>query len=628
VADERTRGPLVETAEIWIPISMERITRASEPRVDDPTAAWVQLFARKRPGLSDERMLAEMRILGPRAIAAHDSVRRAEVSVVPAAFLNTPDVRSDVVPVFSLIWLAFSLILVVACANVANMLLARGVSRQREIAIRLAIGGGRSRLVRQLLTESVWLGGLGGAAGLALAHGLGRIALTLVPGGVSHQLDVSPDRSVLAFSAAVSVVTGLAFGLLPALQTTRLDLSPGLKADGFVAGGKPRARLQHWLVGLQVTGSVVLLMNASLVVRSFTHALRLEVGKPLDHLLIASFDLQEQQYTAERGEEFFRRINEQIGGLPAVVASGASLLDPEVSSAQNIISVSDSGAAGGEEGFPVRFDEVGAGYFDAAGLVILAGRTFTEREVRAGAPVMIVDRRFAEERLGGRALGKRLSVGGMADQRWYEIVGVVNDTRPVGAGFDPMPTYFVPIRGLRYLQARLWIRYRGDAGSAMQVVRAAAERLDAEVGVRFSTIEENVRTALLPVRIASWSLTALGVLAISLASVGLFGVIAFSVGRRAREIAIRMALGAAPRRIVALVLRQGLWPVAGGLGVGLAAAIAVGHLSRALLYGLSPLDPAALGAVIGTVAGASALAFWLPARRATSLEPASVLRSD
>ncbi|MDX2059654.1 MAG: ABC transporter permease, partial [Gemmatimonadales bacterium] len=356
----------------------------------------------------------------------------------------------------------------------------------------------------------------------------------------------------------------------------------------------------------------------------FGRALTMDVGKPLDHLVISQFDLRQQQYTAESAQSFFQQLAERVNASPAVVAAGASILDPELGDANNVIRLSDSADA---PRIQVSFDEVGAGYFDAAGLRILAGRTFSDAEVRRADPVVVVDQRFADEHFGGRAVGQRLALGG-AGGPTHEIIGVVNSTRPVGVDRRPLPTYFIPIGGLRYLEAKLWVRYRGDAAPVMAAIKAAAAEIDAEVTPALGTIEANVQTALLPVKIATGGLSALGGLALVLAGIGLFGVIAFSVGRRTREIAIRVALGAAPRRVVALLVRQGLSPVLVGTGIGLVLAVAGGHLIRAMLYGLSPFDPIAIGGVVLAVGLASALAFWIPARRATAVQPGSVLRGD
>jgi len=627
VADERTRGPLMEGADLWIPLSMQRLTRPGESLIDQPDVSWIQVFARAKGGASDAGMTAELQLLAERTVNAGADAR-ISASVVPATFLAVPKARRAAVPGMALLWVAFGSILIVACANVANMLMARGLARQREFAIRRAVGADRQGIIRLLLVESAWLGLLGGALGLTLAFGAGRLASLVIPASIDLQFDFSPDPAVLGFAALMSLLSGLAFGFLPALQSTGFELSPSLKSDGLASAGRARFRVQHLLVGVQVAACVVLLVNAGLVVRSMRHALTMDVGKPLDRLVIGSFDLRQQQYDSVAAELFFNRLTERMRSEPGVVAASTSFLQPAISNASNVIRVDDGSGTPGEL-FQVAFDEVGADYFATAGLPILAGRSFTEAEVKRGDAVALVDQRFADERLQGRAIGRRIVIGDLrGGSEVYEIIGVVSSTRPLDAGRRPMPTYYRPIQGLRYMEATIQVRHQGDDAATIAAIRRAAAEIDPNLLVKTSTIEQNVQQALLPVRIVSYVLTALGALALILATVGLFGVIAFAVGRRAREIAIRVALGAAPGRVLGLVVRQGVGPIVGGGAVGLALAVAGGFLIRRILYGMSPVDPVTLGAVIILVALAAVVAFWIPTRRAIAVQPASVLRQD
>ncbi len=628
VADERTRGPLIQGADLWIPLSMQRLTRPGEFLIDQTNVSWIQVFARAKGGAGDAQMAAELQLLAERAVNAGTGAR-INASVVPAAFLAVPKARRTAVPALTLLWVAFGLILIVACANVANMLMARGLARQREFAIRRAVGADRQGIIRLLLVESAWLGLLGGALGLTLAFGAARLADLVIPASMDLQFDFSPDPAVLAFAAVMSVVSGIAFGFLPALQSTGFELSPSLKSDGLASPGRPRLRIQHLLVGVQVAACVVLLVNAGLVVRSMRHALTMDVGKPLDRLVIGSFDLRQQQYDSVAAEAFFARLTERVRNEPGVVAASTSFLQPELSSASNVIRV-DDGAGTSSESFQVAFDEIGADYFAAAGIRVLAGRSFSEAEVKRGDAVAIVDQRFADQRLQGRAIGRRLVLNDTRDgpSEVLEIIGVVSSTRSLDPGRRQLPTYYRPIQGLRYMEATIQVRHQGDDAATIAAIRRAAAEIDPNLLVKTSTIEQNVQQALLPVRILSYTLTALGALALILATVGLFGVIAFAVGRRAREIAIRVALGAAPGRVMGLVVRQGVGPIVGGGAVGLALALAGGFLIRRILYGMSPIDPITLVAVIVLVALGAVVAFWIPTRRAIAVQPASVLRQD
>lgn len=626
VADSANRGPLIQAADLWVPLTMQRITRPGEPIVDDPTAGWIQVFARNRLGNSEAAMRAELMGLGPRAVASHDTAARTAVTVAKASFINTPRMRNDAVPVIGLIWIAALLILVVACANVANMLLARGLSRRREIAIRLAVGADRRRVIGQLLTESAWLGALGGGLGLLIAHALGLLVPGLVPEGFTIQLALAPDGAVLAFTALGSLAAGLVFGLLPAIQTTGLNLSGGLKSEGLHGGSRPRLGTQGILVGLQVAASVVLLVVAGLLVKSLRNAVTMDVGRPLDHLLVTGFDLRQQQYQPDAATGFVRRVVERMNASPAVVAAGATILDPELASANNRIALGDSSEGG--ERVEVAFDEVDAGFFAASGLRLVAGRPFTQTEVRSNTPVMVIDQQFADRHFGGRAVGKSLWLGGGQDRRRHEIVGVVGNVRPIGIGSRVMPTYYIPMAGLRYLEAKILVRYRGDPAPVAAEIRRVVESNDDQVTARVRPIEDNVREALTPLRVLTASLAALGGLALMLASIGLFGVIAFSVGRRSREIAVRMALGATAGQVVRLICGQGARPVIVGLLAGLALAAAAGVLIRGTLLGVSPIDPFAMLGVAALVALGAAIAFVVPARRVVAVRPAQLLRVD
>jgi predicted permease len=632
VADSLTDGPLLQRATLWIPLTMQPVVLPTDVLLDAPATGWLMVFARKRPGSTDAELQAEMAVLGPRAVASHDSVGRTSTYVVPGAFLNFPQLRQQALPAIGLLWVAFLLMLIVACANVANLLLARGVARQREIAVRLALGASRGRVIGQLLTESAWLGILGGALGLAVSSGVARLIPAALPANLDFQLAFTPDRSILGFTALAAILSGLAFGLLPAFHLTRLDLTPGLKTEGQALAGAPRARTQHALVGLQVATSIVLLINAGLVIRSFTKVLAAGVGKPLDHLLIVKFDLQQQQYDGARSADFFRQVGERVDAQAGVVSSGVSIIDPELGAAETAVSIGDSADASALR-FPAAFDQVEAGSLSAIGLRVLAGRTFTHQEVTTEAPVIVVDERFAA-RLGNHAIGQRVWISvepielNRSVRRQHEIIGIVNSTTPLTFWSRPEPTYYVPIAGARYLEANLLVRYRGSGQGIAEGIRRAALVVDPEVTATVKPIEENVGNALLPARILSAGLSTLGGLALTLAAVGLFGMIGFAVGRRRRELGIRMAIGASPRQIVALVCRQGAKPVLLGLVVGLGLAIGGGLAARSIWEGLSPLDPVPITFAVVLLTAAAALAFLVPARRAARVRPASVLRVD
>jgi predicted permease len=629
VANPEFHGPLTVVPDVWIPLSMQAITRPGESLVDDPNAAFVQVFARPREGFDNRNMVAEMSVLGQQALAAHGSARTARMQVVRASFLNYPDIMEFAGPGLLVIALAGGMILLVGCANVANLLLARGLSRRREIAIRLAVGAGRFRLLRQMVTESLLLGLAGGCAGLFLAWQGGVAALKFVPASVGQlQLDVTPDPWILFFAVALSIGAALACGLLPALQSLRVDLTPALKSEGLLdARGGGRNRLQSALVGVQVAVSVILLVNASLILRGFQRAGELDTGRNMHGLLIASFDLRQQQYTPEKAQRFHEQLTETLSRLPGVQAVSVSLKEPELSSFRAAVSAAEGAAHSND--VRVSFDEVGPDYFRTAGIPLRQGRSFTAAEVRSHAKVGLVDEDLAQTLFAGNALGKWVALAGPPGTReQFEVIGITGRTRSLAPGEAPLSSYYIPMQGLRFMEARLWIRYRGSPAAVSRALRTAVQASDPEVTPGLHTIEENVKTALAPVLIASWAASIAGGLALAIAAIGLYGIISFAVNRRLREMGIRMALGARARDVMRAVFAQLPGSVGAGLLAGVAGAVGLGTLLRSVLYGISPMDPAALLGVAGLLLMVAVAAMWVPTRRAVRVDPASVLRNE
>jgi len=621
-------GPLITAPDVWIPLTMQAITRPGESLVDNPNAAFIQIFARPREGIDNRQFLAEMSVLGQQAVTAHGSSSKARVIVARAAFLNYPDVMGFVGPGLLVVGLAGGMILLVACANIANLLLARGLSRRREIAIRLAIGAGRFRLLRQMVTESLLLGLIGGAAGLMLAWRGGSAALKFIPPTAGQlQLDITPDPAVVIFALVVSSGAALLCGLLPAFHALRVDITPSLKSEGLLDYSGGRNRLQGALVGVQVAVSVILLVNAGLILRGFNRAERLDTGRDMHGLLIASFDLRQQQYTPETARLFHERLSEMLSRLPDVTAVSVSSIQPEISSNGSMASAAD-GASHGPE-VRVSFDEVGPDYLRTAGIPLRRGRSFTAADLKSHAKVGLIDEELAQRLFAGNGLGKWVKLpSGPATPDRFEVIGIVGNTKPVGPGRAPLPSYYVPMQGLRYMEAKLWIRYRGAPSGVVRALKSAVTTIDPEVTTGIRTIEENTKTALTPVVIASWTASIIAFLALAVAAIGLYGIVSFSVNRRLREMGVRMALGARGIDVIRAVFAQLPRSLGVGLAAGMAGAVALAKLIRAMLYDISPFDPVALLLVTGLLMVVGIFACWVPARRAARVDPASVLRSD
>jgi putative ABC transport system permease protein len=630
VADQKTTGPLAFRPDVWIPATMQALTRPGEPLVLDPTAGWLSAIGRRRPGYSDDEVRAELAVLAQQAVQSHTRNLKANVSLAPGALFNYPFLIEKGVPVVGILFLAVSLVLLVACANVANMLLARGLARRQELAIRLSIGAGRWRLIQQLLTESVLLAVAGGAAGIAIAWSAGHALLAAMPAEefAGHQFDISPDARILLYTVGVSVLTGLVFGLLPALNTLRVDLTPALKSAGLEGASRRRpAWLQNVLLGGQAAAGMILLLSAGLLLRGFERALSYDTGLDTNGVLVGSFDLRPQQYTAEQSERFMTGLRDRVAALPGIEAASLSSVSPLISSNQNQARVIRRDGTPGAL-FSVSFDDIGDGYFATYGIRVLRGRIFTAAELREAAKLVVIDERLAERQFGAEdPIGRRVRFGDRAEDD-REVIGVVASTRPLQPGQDALPGAYLPMHGLRFIEAKLIVRHAGAALSAMKVVEHAARELDPTVTPRLQRMEDNVAMALMPVRMAAAVAGILGSVALILACAGIYGVVSFAVNRRRREVGIRMALGAGKRSVLGLMLWQGLKPVLAGAVAGMLLGAAAGQLIRNLLYGLSALDPISFLGTATVLVLAAGLAAVLPARAAMGVDPALTLRYE
>ena len=622
VADERTTGPLMMLPDVWIPLTMQPVTRSGEPLIYDSVNAWVQVFARRRPGYDDAALKAEMEVLARAAIQQTLPKRTVQVTVAPGAFLNFPFAQRQFGPILGIVFLAITLVLIVACANVANMLLARGLSRRREIAIRLSIGAGRKRLMQQLMTESVLLSAFGAVAGLFLAQVAisGIMAMIPLTDLGANQISPSPDLTIVLYTAAVALLTGVVFGLLPAINTLRFDLTPALKSEGLQAstGKRGSGRLQNGLIAVQIAVSLVLLFNAGLLIRGFRQAMVFDTGQDTRNLLIADLNLRQQRYTAEEATRFVTSLRNTASLLPGIAAVSNTFVEPLREQCGRTAS------AGGPE-IVVSCDEVGPDYLRAAGIPLLHGREFSPAEMLNQLPVAIVDQRFAREHLGSEnAVGRSFRSHNVD----YQVVGVAGVTRPLDLTSRTAPKIYWPMRGLRHNEAKMLVRYQGSAVEAAEAIRKAAAALDGNVNAAVRRVEDSMDSVLSPVRIAAAAASTLGALALVLAATGIYGVVAFAIGRRRREVGIRMALGADRRSVCRLVLWQGGKPVLIGAAIGLLAAGGASQLIRAMLYGVSPLDPMSF-AVTCVLLGLVALAAMVvPVRQALRVDPAVTLRYD
>jgi predicted permease len=526
------------------------------------------------------------------------------------------------------------LILLIACVNVANLLLARGITRQRETAIRLAIGAGRGRVIRQLMIGNLMLSFLGAAAGLPLAWAAAEAAARVdLPLTMPITFDFSPDLRVVLVTAAIAVVTSLLFGLAPAVRATRQDVNALLKDGDATSTGSATRWTRNVLVMVQVAVSVVVLVAAALFLHSLWNGFSTNLGFRPQDLLIVRVDTAAQGYSPERSARFFEQLEEQVGKLRGVHA--ASVVAPLPLSF--VGSGRDFLVSGTSRTINAQLRIVGRRYFETMGIPLLKGRDFRDIEV-SSPPVAVIsramaDRVFPNENPVGRRIGWQYGQNKQA----YEIVGVVGDTKSKTIGEALKPCLYEllaqngkDLEGFRsFGGASLVIKTAGTPLALTPLVRREVERLEPGLPIYgVETMEEQVGRSLVLARLASWFLGVFGMLAVALAAVGLYGLMSYSVAARTHEIAIRMALGASAEKTLSLLVRQGLSVVGVGLGMGLAASLAVARLVSSLLYGVGSFDVLTFIAVPIVLVCVTCFAILLPARRATKVDPMVALRYE
>jgi putative ABC transport system permease protein len=524
-------------------------------------------------------------------------------------------------------------VLLIACANVAGMLLARGSARSREVSVRLALGAGRLQLVRQLLIESLLLAIAGGAVGLVLTQSVIRVLTTLdLPLPIPVPIDLRIDSRILAFTLVAATATALLAGLMPALKATRLDLVSALR--GTAVGGRAAGRrwaLRDLLVAGQMAVTTVLLVMAGLLLRSLSAAQHADAGFKTDGLAILSFDTDAVRYSRERGQQFFDQAVTRINALPGVVsASYATRLPFSLNFNSWNIAVPGHQKSADEMGPATQSSSVSPSYFETLGLRIVQGRAFTGHDTAKTPRVAIINQTMARKYWGnGGAVGQRVFERTLSSGISYEIVGVVADHKMRTMGELPQPAiYFSTAQNFNSYDVVV-ARTRGDEHATLAAMRQAL--LAMEPNLLFmdnSTMREQASAMMLPVQVGALLAGIFSGLGLLLAAVGLYGVIAFAVARRTREIGIRIAIGAKPRNVMRAIMMQGLTLAIVGLVAGIALAALAARVLAGALYGVGAADPIVWGGAASTVLLVAAFANAVPAWRAMRIDPALALRAE
>ena len=585
---------------------------------------FLEAIARLKPGVTLPRAQQEMEAVTERIAEANPGEHYFGVRLLS----YKEGVVGDVRPALLLFLAAVGLVLLIACANIANLLLVRATERHKELAVRSALGAGRGRLLAQLLGESVVLSIAGGAAGLLLAFGGLKPLTALFPPGIPRVHEISIDYRVLVFAAGLSLLTGLLTGLLPALAAARTQISDVLReaSRGF-AGGRKRNRTQGLLVISEVALAFVLLVAAGLLLKSFVSLTSVERGFVSENLLTMNLSLPESRYSSERARAFYSELYERLAALPGVQAVAAAGQVPLLSgSSSGTIQVEN--AAGIAE-TNVHRSTVTPSYFQVMGVPVLAGRAFTAGDREGSALVAAISQSMAQRYWPGEnPIGHRIKLGSAdSDRPWRTIVGVVGDVRHQRPHIDPQPWLYLPVqqRGRRSLA--IVLKTSTDPSALARLARTTVWAIDPDLPVvRTATLDELIKRSVATPRFRTTLLGLMAGLAILLAVVGVYGVIAHAVALRTQEIGVRMALGARPVDVVSDVLRRGAMLAVIGLGLGLATSAVTLRVLDAFLFEVSSSDPTIAALAAATLAAATLLASYVPARRASRMNPVAALR--
>ncbi len=625
--------------DLWIPTMMQPLIEENIAALEDPHAIWLEVTAVLMPGVDVETANTELALLSTHMREADPTVEgRPEASCFHMSGIGlAPEDRMTANLMVALVMSLVGLILLIACANVANLLLARSTTRRREIGIRLALGSTRSRIVRQLLIESIILALAGGLVGLAVATwsmNAAIWALPQLPMGALPNLHFQMDSVALTFALGLSVLTGIVFGLAPALQSTRVDLVPALKDEDSGAGSK-RSRLRNGLVIGQVAVSMILLVTAGLFVRSLANSQGIDPGFSHRQTLALQLRLDPNRFDETNGRVFFDQVLTRTRELPGVAAACLDVAPPlGFNRLWDVYHLETDQADGPDGELPYRASWgsiVSPGALDALDIALLRGREFNELDLPESTRVVIVNDVFAEEVWPGEdPIGQRLRFAADAnDDDWAQVVGVAQTVKHTPFGEKPQPYIYRTLAQAWESHLTLLVRAHGEPMAMLPAVRGVLRDLEPNfVPLDANPYSRMISFAFLPAMMAAALCSGLGALALALAMAGLYGVMSFLVTQRTREIGIRMAIGAEAGDVLRLVLKQGLTLAGIGLGIGLVIALGFTRVLASMLYKVNPSDPVTfIGIGLGLL-GIAMLATIIPARRATKVDPMVALRYE
>ena len=623
-------------ADGWAPISSDALLEPGNDLLTERGNRSLLVFGHLAPGATLEQARSQASIVAARL---HEEFPRLwtnlreqprELSVLSEFQTRLdPAIGGPVMGVGGLLFLVVATVLLIACANVAGLFLVRAIGRQREIAVRLALGASRRRVVTQLVTESVVIALIGGMGGALAATWLAQLIATIrLPLPVPLSFDFSPDIRVFAFALAASIAAGLLVGVLPALQATNPKLLPALKDQGGGSRGM-RSRLRSAFVVGQAALTLTLLVVGGLFIRSLQQAARIDTGFSAKDGLVLDTDVGLTGYDDAHTHLFQQQLLEKVRAIPGVTAAGITAALPLSLDGNRGALTIEGYAPGPHEDMEIGRGAASPRFFEALELPLVKGRPFAESDRTDGPGVAIVSEAFARKYWPGQeALGRRVSFNG--DQGpWVTVVGVAKDTKYESLGEEPSPYIYRPLTQVSRARTSLLVRTAGDATAIAAQLRAVVQAIDPELPiVDLRTLHDHLAFSLLPARAGGIALGGFGLLGLLLASLGIYGVVAYGVSQRRREIGIRMALGAEGREVIRRAVLEGMRLVLIGLGAGLVLATGAAILGRQLLYGLAPLDPVSFAGAILVFVVVALVASWIPARQAAAVNPMEALRQE
>ena len=624
-------GPIVSDA--WVPLTMRRALRPDIKReLNDPSHPWLQLFGRLAEGSTPEAAARELSAL---------TSARASETVEPTGFARYNDVRiwpltglpedasKATMGFMSLLLGAAAFVLFIASVNVASMLSARAIARRRELAVRAALGAGRARLIRQLLTEILVLFVLGAVGGVLLTMlATGALERISIPSDVVVALELSPDARVLAFALVISLLTGFAFGLSPALKASRSDITERLR-DGASGSGLRRGVMGNALIVGQLALALVLLVAAGLFLRALNHGMRIDPGFDATNVATVSLNTEAWGYDAAKAHAFFRALRRDVGALPGVTAASYTVHLPlTMHGSGDEIRIDGVEPPGGDPaaGIPIWLSSVDVDYFAALRVPLIAGRDFTEADNSQAPRVAVINETLARRYWpDGSAIGRTFR---MRNER-VTIVGIARDAKYGNLSEGALVHAYIPLEQYGSPKRMLLVRTTGEPAIVAPAIQRAIHAIDPGLPrSTMITLRDATSIVLLPQRVAATVTGTLGAAGLLLASVGLYGIIAYSVGRRTREIGIRLALGARNSGVVGMIVREGMQLAAIGVLIGLALAAGSARLLSRFLFSVSPLDAITFGGMALVFVVVALVASYLPARRATAMDPMVILRAE